>query len=112
MPSTFSNDDERALYVAIGTHIRRERRRLGLTQRAVAERTGHNIAWMTHLELGHNRPSIWQLLEVADVLRVSLLTLLPISALGTGDVVTLQRRVAQLESILESTCRDYQRVIQ
>src|SRR5689334_3910366 len=101
MAYTRATGDERALYVAIGAQIRKERLRRGLTQRILGERSGHITSWITHLERGRIRPSLWSLIRIADVLRIPVAVLLPLEYQGETDVVTLQRRIWQLETAIE-----------
>ncbi len=102
MAYTRATGDERALYVAIGAQIRKERLKRGLTQRILGERSGHIQSWITHLEGGRIRPSLWSLVRIADVLRIPVTVLLPQEYQGETEIAALQHRIGQLESSIEA----------
>ncbi len=110
MAYTRATGDERALYVAIGAQIRKERIKRGLTQRVLGERSGHITSWITHLERGRIRPSLWSLVLIADVLRIPVTVLLPPECQGDTNVATLQHRVGQLEASIEIILSECKRI--
>jgi transcriptional regulator with XRE-family HTH domain len=76
---------------AIGHHVRRLRRRAGLTTRALGRKTGFSASFISQLENGRVSPSIGSMQKVAAALGVSLGEFF--SAAGEGASGTIVRAV-------------------
>jgi transcriptional regulator with XRE-family HTH domain len=63
-------DDERAVYAEVGARIRATRRRLGLSQAALAEMCGLVRSSVTNIENGRQGMSLPLFLSLADALNV------------------------------------------
>jgi XRE family transcriptional regulator, regulator of sulfur utilization len=60
----------------IGARVKAERQRLGLTLRALAERTGFSASFLSQVELDQTSPSLASLAKLAHALGVTLSSLL------------------------------------
>lgn len=67
--------DMRAL---VGRNFERERRKKGLTQEQVAERSGFSQQYISGLERGRRNPTIVSVYELAQALEVDYLELLKV----------------------------------
>lgn len=67
-------------YKAMGSQIRKARKKKRLTQEQLAERVNVGIAHISHIETGSNVPSLQVLVDIANVLDVSVDTLLCMDA--------------------------------
>lgn len=63
-------------YVRLGMRIRRQRKLLGYTQKTVSERAGISLPFYGHIERGSRKASLETLVSIANVLCVSMDTLL------------------------------------
>lgn len=63
-------------YFEIGQRIRSARKKTGLSQEELAERTGISITHMSHIETGNTKLSLSVLVDIADILQVSTDSLL------------------------------------
>lgn len=68
-----------SLVRALGQTIRAERKKLGLSQEALAERAGLNRSYVTDLECGRRTPNLDTLLRVATAFRMKPSRLLSVS---------------------------------
>jgi transcriptional regulator with XRE-family HTH domain len=60
----------------LGKKVQRQRKKIGLSQEAVADKVGISRAYMGYIEQGRNIPSLEVLEKVAKVLKVKLNELL------------------------------------
>ena len=60
------------LYVLLGKQVAFFRRKAGLTQEELAERTGYSVDFIGLVERGINAPTVERLGQVADVLGVEV----------------------------------------
>lgn len=60
------------LYVLLGKRIAHFRRRAGLTQEELAEKTGYSVDFIGLVERGINAPTVARLADVADALGVEI----------------------------------------
>jgi transcriptional regulator with XRE-family HTH domain len=54
----------------VGRNFARLRRRSGMTQEEVAERSGHSQQYLSGIEKGHRNPTVVTLFELAQALGV------------------------------------------
>lgn len=90
---------EHDFYSAFGRLVGDRRRHQGLSQSAVAERLRLTRASISNLEAGRQRPQLYQVVALADILDVDVTKLIPI----TEHVVDHDR--AQIDAILERVGR-------
>ena len=57
---------------AFGLRVREERERLGLTQRALADRAAMNSTYVSQIENGHRNTTLEVMVEIATALGVPL----------------------------------------
>ena len=67
------------VYANIGAAVRKRRDAIGMTQKALAERTGLSRTSITNIERGGQALLVHQLLELAKALRVTPTALLPVT---------------------------------
>jgi transcriptional regulator with XRE-family HTH domain len=78
---------------AIGHHVRRLRRRVGLTTRALGSRTGFSASFISQLENGLVSPSIASMQKIAVALGVTLGEFFTVASEGaTGPLVRVKER--------------------
>jgi len=70
-------------YIEIGLLIKGERQKKGINQELLGSRLNLSRASIINLEKGRHRPSIYQLLIIAEVLNIDYLSLLPSSTFQT-----------------------------
>ncbi|MBX3118514.1 MAG: helix-turn-helix transcriptional regulator [Fimbriimonadaceae bacterium] len=63
---------KRAEYAVLGAVIRQERENFGLSQRALARKTGRTETSIGKIEAGYQRVDLVELLDIARALRVEL----------------------------------------
>ena len=88
------------IYVSIGTAVRRRRDAIGMTQKALAERTGLSRTSVTNIERGGQALLVHQLLELAKALRVTPAALLP-SAISKEDTGLRQEISGEFKALLD-----------
>lgn len=81
----------------LGDAIRRERRRLGLTQRELAAMIHARPDSISRIERGHHQPSLARLEKIASSLQVALFTLL--AATGGAPSAEIRALLQQIESL-------------
>ncbi len=59
-------------YVRMGQRIRKQRKLMGLTQKAAAEKTGISLPFYGHIERGSRKASLETLVSIANALGVSM----------------------------------------
>ncbi len=59
-------------YAAIGRRVKKLRCKSGLTQEALAERSGYSTAHIGKIEIGTNKPSLETLVDLANALDTSV----------------------------------------
>jgi XRE family transcriptional regulator, regulator of sulfur utilization len=69
-------DEPSPAELRIGAQVKAERQRLGLSLRALAERTGFSASFLSQVELDQTTPSLASLAKLAHALGVTLSTLL------------------------------------
>lgn len=70
-------DDETGLLAAVGARVRARRERAGLSQEALAERSGHHRNFVGGVERGEQNVSVLGLARLADALGCGVAELLP-----------------------------------
>jgi transcriptional regulator with XRE-family HTH domain len=60
------------LYKLLGSRIAQLRRRAGLTQEQLAEKTGYSVDFIGLVERGINAPTVERLQDIADVFGVEV----------------------------------------
>jgi transcriptional regulator with XRE-family HTH domain len=70
--STTDDRSQGGQTVAIGSQMRIERRRLGLTLDALADRTGLNKGYLSRIERGHKAPALATVLKLAEAFDISV----------------------------------------
>jgi transcriptional regulator with XRE-family HTH domain len=60
------------LYALLGKQIAHFRRRAGLTQEELAEKTGYSVDFIGLVERGINAPTVKRLEDIADVLGIQI----------------------------------------
>ena len=63
-------------YLRLGQRVRRQRKRLGMTQKEVAEKVGISLPFYGHIERGSRKASLETVINIANALGVSADTLL------------------------------------
>jgi transcriptional regulator with XRE-family HTH domain len=81
----------------LGDAIRRERRRLGLTQRELAAMIHARPDSISRIERGHHQPSLARLEKIASSLQVAPFTLL--AATGGAPSAQILALLQQIESL-------------
>lgn len=76
MPRKIKTGEGVGLGVRIGSNIKTARKRLGMTQSQMAEALGIENPTVSRIETGAQLPSVERLDEIANLLKVSLPTLL------------------------------------
>jgi len=71
----------------IGQHVRRLRRRAGLSSRALGARTGFSASFISQLENGRVSPSIGSMQKIAAALGVSLGEFFTAAGAGAGGTI-------------------------
>lgn len=94
----------------IGTAIRRERKRRGVSQQRLADQIGCDRSLLSHLELGRASPTITMLVKIALALSIDVMQLLPEDVAGLGLSSTELRlvqtyRTVQAGSPVREVCR-------
>lgn len=82
----------------LGTRIRQLRERRGLSQERTAHRAGKSEHWLVDVEAGRADPRYSDLIELARVLEVDLVDVLPVSQRRTNNVAD-RRTLAGREDI-------------
>ncbi len=76
--------------MTLGTHVRRRRKELGLTQDELAIRLGYTDgSTVSNLERdrhSHTKPTFWRLIRIAEALQESLDTLIAETGMSTESV--------------------------
>jgi transcriptional regulator with XRE-family HTH domain len=65
------------LYQDIGSRIRETREINGITQELLSEQLGLSRASIINIEKGRHKPSLHQLMDIAEMLKVHFTTLIP-----------------------------------
>lgn len=65
------------LYPALGLKIRRIRQQRGWTQEDLADAIGYTRPQVANVELGNSRIAIYRVYDIAEVLRIDPLKLMP-----------------------------------
>ena len=65
------NDQETALYKAIGCRIREARLKLGMSQAALAERSRISLPHISDVELGKKKMQVATFIRIAEALQIS-----------------------------------------
>lgn len=89
-------------YKAIGSRIRKNRLKTGLTQEALTEQAGLSTTHMSNIETGSSKLSLPALMAVADALSVSADELLCDNVAASGKVFS-----AEIQEII-SDCSEYE----
>jgi len=63
--------------VQLGREIQQARKRVGLTQEQLADKTGLSLTYIGYLEIGKKRPSLDTLIKIADILQTKVRDLIP-----------------------------------
>lgn len=79
------------LYVLLGRRIAYFRRRAGLTQEELAEKTGYSVDFIGLVERGINAPTVARLEDVADAVGVEVWELFR-SPIGAEDMAGNARK--------------------
>jgi transcriptional regulator with XRE-family HTH domain len=74
-------------YQEIGSIIKELREKQGVSQEALANYLGLTRMSIINLEKGRHRPSIHQIFLIADLLKVNIHELLPISKIGLSNEI-------------------------
>ena len=92
-------------YVSLGAHIRRERVMRGWTQEHLAEKANISLSFLGHIERGTRKASLETLVTLANVLEISMDSLLSgsliIKAQGKNGRVSGKKQTA-LKEILRT----------
>ncbi|OMD43038.1 helix-turn-helix domain-containing protein [Paenibacillus odorifer] len=73
-------------YIELGTKIRTERNRIGLTQGKLSELVGISESYLGHIERGDRKLSVETLISLASVLNVTVDSLLYEEISGKSDI--------------------------
>ena len=65
------NDQETALYKAIGSRIREARQKLGISQAALAEKSRISLPHISDVELGKKKMQVATFIRIAEALQIS-----------------------------------------
>ena len=65
------NDQETALYKAIGSRIREARQKLGMSQAALAEKSRISLPHISDVELGKKKMQVATFIRIAEALQIS-----------------------------------------
>ncbi len=83
----------RTLGMQVGERLKAARQKLGLSLRALGERTGFSASFLSQVELGQTTPSLGSLQKISEALEVSLTSLLAADQ-DPNPVLRKARRVA------------------
>jgi XRE family transcriptional regulator, aerobic/anaerobic benzoate catabolism transcriptional regulator len=86
-------DRASGLIAALGGRVRDARARMGLSRRALSERSGVSQRYLAQIESGHGNVSILILVHVADALGLRIEWLLAADDPWTSDTVTISERL-------------------
>lgn len=94
--------DEDLFYSDLGNNISSIRTKKGISQDDLAKEIGLSRPSIANIEKGKQRPSIFTLMQICNLLGVELLELLPISSQDNfeiGNVISLDINKSELNTI-------------
>ncbi len=80
------------LYISMGGRIRAARRKRGVHQWELAERTGVSAQHISNIEVGTKAPSYERLYRIADVLKCPVYSLMPAGAREEAEFLSEELR--------------------
>ena len=98
-------DRLRAVQLRVGRHVQRLRRERGLTQDALAEKTGYDLKHLGQIERGEVNPTLGTLVGVARVLGIDVADLVARPPRRNADpplYLVTRRELDRMERILKT----------
>ena len=89
-------------YVRMGQRIRKQRKLMGLTQKAAAEKSGISLPFYGHIERGSRKASLETLVSIANALGVSMDAILQDSLVVTRGPFPTEADVAEHNRAIRS----------